>query len=135
MKAIFLHRFFAGMNKKEAPWFFELLNDITLSTTLYIEKNIPDVEFKLLKQKITEDFIFREIAFLKNDKILCQATNKLKKNKFVNDWATHNPNEPFGKIFQNKNLKRILISKTNYSRKYKIRGEIRAEVEEKFYVV
>lgn len=118
---------------KEKDWFSGLLNDVSLPTTYYIEKKAPNVTFKLLDQNVAGNTIIRKIGFFVGSRMICEATNKVEKNDLVKAWIKNNPDQPFGKVFQNKNVLRVLISKTHNSRKYGVTGDIRAEIEEKFY--
>ena len=116
-------------------WFLDLLNNISISTTKYIIDNVPNVKFSLIKQDVLDSCVLRKIGFFVGDQMICQATNRVERNDFVNKWIEENPNEPFGTVFLGRKLDRILVSKTKDSRKYRVKGDINAEIEEKFYLL
>jgi hypothetical protein len=118
---------------KEKDWFLDLLEDVSLSTTKHVMEKIPNVKFSLVNQIISDTHVLRKIVFYDDDNMICEATNRVERNDLVNDWIENHANEPFGTFFQNKETHRELISKTENGRTYKIDGEIKAVIEEKFY--
>lgn len=114
-------------------WFYELLEDVNLKTTSFIERVFPDNKFVVLSQEEKDNYVEREIMFILGPYSLCYAKNKLKINDIIREWTKDEPHIPFGKMFDSKNLTRTLVSKTQNSRKYKILGEIEAEIEETFF--
>ena len=124
-------------NKKirNEAWFADLLYDVSLPTTQFIEKKFPGIKFVLLEQKISNSHVLRTIGFFVGDHLICKATNRAEKNEVANKWIKENPDEPFGKVFQSNKLDRVLISKTSNSRKYRVTGDIHAVIEEKFYLL
>ncbi len=118
---------------KDVLWFSDLLKDINISATHFLEHHYPRVRFVLLDQKISDTFVDRSIAFYINDAIVCKATNRIQRNDHVNQWIRDKANEPFGKIFLGMKLERRLVSKTATSRRFTVRGDIEADIEEIFY--
>ena len=123
------------MNEKltNSAWFLAFLTNVDLSVTHYLKKEVPDAEFRLLEQEISDTRIIRKIGFFCRDTMICKATNILEKNDLVNDWLLENPTVSFGSFFENKNLRRVLLSKNQNSRKYSVSGDLTAEIEETFY--
>ncbi|MEI6057444.1 MAG: hypothetical protein WCQ60_00550 [bacterium] len=120
-------------NLKDKSWFSGLLDDVNLSTTYYIGERAPDVTFKLLEQEKSDSFVVRRIGFFIGEQMICEAANKVTRNELVDVWIEKNQDKPFGEVFKNRNLHRVLISKTENSRKFDVSGDIQAEIEEKFY--
>jgi|SRR3989344_299740 len=123
----------SGSENSLKYWFSDLLNKIDQSTTQYIEQKVPNAKFTVVEQSIHELYVLRKIVFRVGDYTICEAINKLMRNNLVDEWIQKNPSEPFGRFFQNKNLHRTPIQITDNSRKYFIKGDIVAEVEEKFH--
>ncbi len=121
------------MTNIKQNWFNELLEDVNLKTTSFVKNTFPDNKFVVLSQEEKDGYIEREIMFILGPYSLCYAKNKLKINDIVRQWTKDEPYVPFGKIFDNKDLTRTLVSKTQDSRKYKVSGEIEAEIEETFF--
>ncbi len=120
-------------NSNNDLWFSSLLKDIDLSTTKFITGNYPDTKFLVLNQETNDTHVFRKIAFSLGGRIICEATNKVERNDIVDAWIKENPDEPFGRVFQGRNIQRTLVSTTKNSRKFSLKGEVNAEIEEKFY--
>jgi predicted amidohydrolase len=120
--------------KHKKKWFYNFLKNVYFSTTNELNKMFKGTRFVVISQKDKGNFILRKIAFIYGPYILCLATNKIKKNEIVNKWTKINPEIPFGKILSKcKYYKRLLISKTSISRKYKIIGDVESEIEEIFF--
>ena len=119
--------------RNDRYWFIDLLDNIDLSTTQYIMGKIPSAKFVLLEQNVTNLHIFRKIVFSIDNHVICEAINKIERNYLIDKWIKENHKEPFGKFFQNKNLHRVLVSKSKDERKYLVIGIINAEIEERFY--
>jgi len=119
---------------KKTRWFLTFLKNVDFSTTKEIPKIFPQAKFVVISQEDLGNFILRKIAFVIGPYLLCKATNKTKKNELINQWTKENPEIPFGKILQQcSDIKKILVSKTSNSRKYKIIGSIESEIEEEFF--
>ena len=123
------------MKRIEQIWYSELLEDVNIQTTSHIRKFFPNNRFVVLSQDEEDGYINREILFIVGPYSICRAKNRLKINDKVRNWTKNKPYIPFGKFFENKDLTRTLINKSISSRKYKVSGEIEAEIEETFYTM
>lgn len=121
------------MDSGTKNWFSDFLNDLSLNVTQELRKRYSNVRFVVLSQKEHADYHERRIMFILGPYVLCTATNKVYKNKLVEEWTRNSAYIPFGEFFKDKKLTKELITKTNNSRKYKITGDIEAVIEETFH--